>query len=338
MVITDYKGQKNQHFIFDDAYEELKSQGMVPRSLGELNTYTIHDSDDDDDAGIPDGKFFLVQSKLNDLVLEVQDGSTEPGSFVVTGQRGRVGEMAHQLWYADPATGCIRNRKTEFVLDLDDENVAVVNPFSPGRKEQMWGTASDRVHMQKDHIMILEIADANESPGATVVAAEWARQENQRWEINHMPSIPFWIVSEMSGMCMDVAKANREPGASVVTYKKDMPLINQMWYEDSSGIIRSGFNDFPLTQTKGSTPTIKLYPDEHGHTGQHWIFNGNTIVNSKNPKKVLDIKGESKKSNKEITVTDFKKKKSQYWKMEIATARLENLGISVSLGDDDESD
>ena len=64
-----------------------------------------------------EGKYFTIHSEqAPELVLDVEDGSTEPCSHVVI--QHHCGADS-QLWYSDPITGTIRNKLTGFVFDYD---------------------------------------------------------------------------------------------------------------------------------------------------------------------------------------------------------------------------
>ena len=66
-----------------------------------------------------EGKYFAIHSSQEgELVLDIEDGSTEPNSHVIT--QYETGADS-QLWYIDLATDTIRNKQTGFTFDFDCE-------------------------------------------------------------------------------------------------------------------------------------------------------------------------------------------------------------------------
>jgi len=65
------------------------------------------------------GKYFVIVSRANDTVLDVQGASEEPGAKVITWERT---EAENQLWYIDSTTGTIRSKQTDYCLDVEGEN------------------------------------------------------------------------------------------------------------------------------------------------------------------------------------------------------------------------
>ena len=56
----------------------------------------------------------------------------------------------------------------------------------------------------------------------------------------------------MHGKVLDVRGENRFAGAQVVVYTAwPEPRDNQLWYEDTQGVIRSRLNDFALDSSSG---------------------------------------------------------------------------------------
>ena len=67
---------------------------------------------------MPEGKYFFIKSKLNELVLEPENGLRDPDTLVVTWFQ-RPDEDDSQLWYEDHLTGTIRNKPTDLCLDIN---------------------------------------------------------------------------------------------------------------------------------------------------------------------------------------------------------------------------
>ena len=60
------------------------------------------------------------------------------------------------------------------------------------------------------------------------------------------------MVSQLSDKVVDVRGESAAAGASVIMYdRKTPPSLNQLWYEDESGIIRSKLNGFVLDASNG---------------------------------------------------------------------------------------
>ena len=59
---------------------------------------------------------YLIVSKLNGLVLDIEGSSTQSGARVITFHKHN---KDNQLWYDDPATGTIRSKLNGFCLDIE---------------------------------------------------------------------------------------------------------------------------------------------------------------------------------------------------------------------------
>ena len=66
---------------------------------------------------MPEGKYFFIRSKLNDLVLDLENGSRDPDTRVVTWFQ-KPDENDSQLWFEDHMTGTIRNTLNDLCLDI----------------------------------------------------------------------------------------------------------------------------------------------------------------------------------------------------------------------------
>ena len=67
---------------------------------------------------MPEGKYFFIRSKLNELVLDLENGSRDLGTRVVTWFQ-KPDENESQQWYEDHVTGTIRNKLTDLCLDIN---------------------------------------------------------------------------------------------------------------------------------------------------------------------------------------------------------------------------
>ena len=61
--------------------------------------------------------FFFIKSRFNGLVLDLEGGRVMAGTPVITWDRKLIGHD-NQLWYEEPATMTIKNKKTGHCLDL----------------------------------------------------------------------------------------------------------------------------------------------------------------------------------------------------------------------------
>lgn len=65
---------------------------------------------------MPEGKFFVIQSCMNDLVLDIQGSAMESGTPVITWENN---EVDHQIWSFDHAQNVIRSKKDDdYVLEV----------------------------------------------------------------------------------------------------------------------------------------------------------------------------------------------------------------------------
>ena len=68
------------------------------------------------EASMDVGKYFIIRSKLNDLVLDMADGSTATNTAITTAQETGADS---QLWYLDIINGTIRNKNTAYAMNMD---------------------------------------------------------------------------------------------------------------------------------------------------------------------------------------------------------------------------
>lgn len=181
---------------------------------------------------MPQGKYFSIQSRLNELVMEVSGGEAAEGAEVVMMNAKEEGENDCQIWISDPLTKTIRTKlDPEYCLEIngkcyrfysaemsswfvwyifDDksfhlhvhnlphifsyhhfivtlcsfnqgDNVLVINPFSK-EANQRWKLAGDRIQKFTDSSIVLDVANNNTEPEATVCAWEFHGDQNQLWD------------------------------------------------------------------------------------------------------------------------------------------------------------
>merc|ERR1712170_335702 len=86
-----------------------------------LQTYTATDK-------MAEGKFFVIRSQLNDMVLDVSNNVASPGNPVVM---WHFNGGDNQLWYEDYVNGCIRSALDDtLVLEVQGDTLAL-GSFNP---------------------------------------------------------------------------------------------------------------------------------------------------------------------------------------------------------------
>jgi len=64
----------------------------------------------------PSKSYYVIRSRLNGLVLDVEAENRNPGARVVTWNH-KPGNCDNQLWYDDFITGTVRSKLNDFALD-----------------------------------------------------------------------------------------------------------------------------------------------------------------------------------------------------------------------------
>lgn len=239
-----------------------------------------------DEYGVFEGKFFLIKSQLNGLVLDIENNSPYPGAKVSTFQAKPVGENDNQIWYEDRLTGTIRSALNDFCLDIQNDNL-VVMPYSPGSNTQEWQLSGNRISNKGNPNWVIDIAGNNSDPGARVAAYDYNGGANQHWTPDFLDPKFFVIKSKMANKVLDVDDAKKDPGTNVIIYEAN-GQDNQLWYEDRSGVIRSKINKYALD---GTGEHIKLQPYDWGNPKQQWIVSGEYLCLRDDPNTVIDIEG-----------------------------------------------
>ncbi len=63
---------------------------------------------------MPEGKYFTICSLLNGMVLDIAEGSNDPGTQVFTWEEhGGI----NQLWYHEPISNTIRSKMNDFCIE-----------------------------------------------------------------------------------------------------------------------------------------------------------------------------------------------------------------------------
>lgn len=198
-----------------------------------------------------------------------------------------------------------------YVLEVAGAGL-VLNMFHPDEFNQKLKPAGDRVCVANNPNRVLDIANQNKAPGASVIMWDYAGSPNQKFDFVYLPPIFCFIVSQMHGKTMDVRDNDTSPGTRVVMYKLwETPADNQLWYEDKYGYIKSKMTGMVFDTTEGSA---RMQPYHPSVPGRQWVKSGDFIVNKMDTNKVLDIKGEDDDNGAKLVAWKNKDKPNQKWK------------------------
>jgi len=253
---------------------------------------------------MPDGKYFVLVSKLNGCALGTEGGS--PGSKLVTVQRNDGDEK--QQWYIDLISGSIRNRSNNLSIQEGSDGNAVLQNNEKGHSAQQFSLEGGLVFNRTNN-KVLDITGANRNCGATICV--WAQNgnPNQHWDAAFQSPKYFVIKGKDSKRAIDIEGASKNAGAKILLWdihKRD----NQLFYEDTHGRIRSKLNDFVFDSSSGD---IVMQPFDPNNPHRSWVINGETIVQSSNPSFALDVKGAKTDNGSEICGWNLHGKKNQQW-------------------------
>jgi hypothetical protein len=227
----------------------------------------------------------------------------------------RGGQANTQLFYSDQATGTVRSKLGDLCIDVMADTLAL-NPYQPGNGSQEWVLTGNYVTNKRNPALTLDVHGNFRVQGSRLKVGGFQGTQSQQWSLEHAPQQFFQIVSEMNGKALDIQGANRAPGTPVIMWAKpsgNAKPDNQLWYVDSSGIIRSKLNDFALDATSNR---IVMNPHNPGNMRQHWQLQGNKIVNRYNTSEVLDIVGADAKDGAQVCPFSYKASPNQHWRIE----------------------
>jgi len=230
---------------------------------------------------MPEGKYFVIVSKLNGAAIGIENSS--PGSRLVTVSRNDSDEK--QQWYVDLISGTIRNRSNDLSIHASDSN-AVVQNNDKGNSAQQFALEGNLVFHRSSN-NVLDITGANRNLGTAICVWQQNGAVNQQWDAVFQSPKYFVIKGKDSKRAVDIEGASTSAGAKICLYdihKRD----NQMWYEDRCGRIRSKLNDFVFDSSSGD---VCMQPFDPNNPNRSWVIHGKTIVQSSNPSIALDVKG-----------------------------------------------
>ena len=257
------------------------------------------------------GKFFIIESKLNGLVLDIEGSEANPGARVVTWDRNN---NPNQLWWQDTVCNVIRSKLDEnLVLEMQDDTL-VVNNFQPDEYNQKWRVTGETISHLENDTLVLDIADNCEDSGARICSYDYNGGDNQHWSIDYQAPAYCQIVTRNdrhSGKCIDVAMNDEgEVGSRVIIYEKKDQFHrdgndNQLWYEDKYGIIHSKIKDMVIDTSEGKAHMQMYDPDV---TKRQYVYSNGRIVLKGDPNTCLQIKDHEKRK----LLKDFKVEEAEY--------------------------
>lgn len=268
--------------------------------------------------GYPSARtYYHIRSRLNGLVLDVENENRNPGACVVMWNQ-KPGNCDNQLWYDDFATGTIRSKLNDFCLDWDG-NTVNLRPYYPGNPNQQWERADPLIRSRSAPDHVLDIANNNRAAGAHLISWPRSGNSNQCFDFVGAPPPPmpavrrhFYIVSDMHGKVLDIEGGSSSPGARVIVWPKKASgdRQNQLWYFDENGLIRSALNDFALTAEDSD---ICMMPFNN-RPPQQWRLVGNHIM--RNQRDCLDIARQDRSNGAKLISFPYKGQVNQHWHLE----------------------
>jgi hypothetical protein len=255
---------------------------------------------------MPEGKYFMLVSKLSGCAFGPEGGSAAPGVRLVTVARNDNDDKLY--WYADPLTGTIRNKVSGLCLSVQGDCNLVQSAVEAGNPKQSWILEKNVVKNRTDQ-RVLDITGNNPNVGVPICA--WAPHGggNQQWDVVFQRPKYFVLVGEASGKAIDICGANRSPGAKICIYDRNNN-DNQLWYEDHMGLVRSKLNDFVFDN---SGDDIVMQPFEPNNPRRAWVVQGNAIAQLAKPSQVLDVRKESCENGATICSYDNRGASNQKW-------------------------
>ncbi|KAI7851067.1 ricin B lectin domain-containing protein [Circinella umbellata] len=140
-------------------------------------------------AGFPVDSYFYIKSQKNELVLDIDDGKTEPGAnLIMYSQKDHDAEdNDNQLWRYDD--GFLTNKKSGLVLDISGGDLkADKDIVQYGRKltmtgNQRFGYRDGFIYARADPRLVLDIKGGEDAEGTRVLLykRKESENENQQW-------------------------------------------------------------------------------------------------------------------------------------------------------------
>jgi len=254
----------------------------------------------------PHGSFFYIRSYLNGLVLDIEGGSSEPGTPCILWPQKEFQDSINQLWFQDPHTGTIRSALNDLCLDFLGDRVCI-NPYEAGNPDQQWSTHGPFIINHDNPMHVLDVVGNDTEPGAAICRwerkAEATDNRNQKWRMENAPRVHFYIESQLTGKVLDIRGGNSEPGAEVIAYdKNDPPSDNQLWYTGRDGIVRSKMNGYTIDCCEDD---LKLQPLDVIKEHQCFIYSNGTLRCLHNTQSVADIRQANEENGATLMAHEF---------------------------------
>jgi len=246
---------------------------------------------------MPEGKFFLLVSKLSGHALGPEGGTDAPGARLVTVPRNDNDDR--QAWFSDAVTGTLRNKNSGLCINVEADGNATLQRYEAGRPSQQFLLDGNLVKNRADS-RVLDIVGSNPGVGAAICVWQMHGGPNQQFDPAFQKPKYFVLKGEKSGKAIDIEGCSKAAGAKICIYdinKGD----NQLWYEDRLGLIRSKLNDF-VFDSSGSEITMQPYAPNNAHRA--WVLAGSAVAQLSNPTKVLDVCKESNENGARICAYD----------------------------------
>jgi len=122
-------------------------------------------------------------SELNGKVLDINGGSSSPGTKVIMWPR-KNDRSPNQLWYNDEQ-GCLRSMLNDYALESRNKgDGAVMQPFR-GDPRQQWMFQGNRIVNRYSQNEVLDIERNDSKDGARVIAWGPNNGRNQQWRMEY---------------------------------------------------------------------------------------------------------------------------------------------------------
>jgi len=232
---------------------------------------------------MPEGKFFVLVSKLSGSAVGFDNGSTTKRLVTVP----RNDEDEQQLWYVDQLSTTIRNKANQLCIYCTDDGNAALQSYEKGSASQQFVIDGNFVKLRKDG-RVLDISGDSSENGVPLCVWEQHGETNQLFDTVFVRPRYFMLKGEQSGRVIDIVECNLAPGAKICIFdiqKTD----NQLWYEDRTGLVRAKQNDFVFDDSAGD---VCMQPYDANNPHRSWVINGAAVAQLSNPTQVLDVKGE----------------------------------------------
>jgi hypothetical protein len=253
------------------------------------------------------GRYYFLQSALNDFVLEISSDPS-PGQTVV--MQPYEENKNTQLWYTDPILDVIRSKADDrYVLDMrGDGSSLIVSECNENDASQKWHFYKDRV-VNLETYKSLDIAGGCRDAGAKVLCWDYGRHQHQTFSRVYVEPKSFLLRSRLNGFCLDVSGGDDSAGANVITWPEHGGT-NQQWYEGLHGMIHSRINGYVLDS---SDDHFELQPYDGTLKNRQWIRSGRRIINFFEPTRCVEIKDGNDAEGSEIIDGEFANHPHQEW-------------------------